>query len=342
MLIVPVMQPSAARPALAADWQPTGLTDPATRLYAPASGAFFARTEAALMRSDDGGAQWHPVALPPLLTDQIFKRSVVAVDPNDHTRIYVGNWASRDDGATWGRLDESANDADSTITPVASGADPSLLYLGVVQGRPGVADLRLERSVDGGSTWVTGLKLGYADFRPSAGIGITLFAAHPSDPNVAFQGIVGFRGNGNQTSLRRTDDQGKTWNEVFYKVVRYPVQIVGGQGANPSRFYVAMSSEEQPSLVARSDDGGITWVETAALSEMPAHQEIYGLAYDQTNPDRVWVAPIKGSILASEDGGASWTAISPPEWEVSDLALGVDGASLYAAGKQGVMRLPLR
>lgn len=341
-LVAPFTGTSSVGPALAADWQPTGLTDQTTALYAPSSGAFFARTTTALMRSDDGGAQWHPVTLPSELTYKAFDRSVVAVDPNDHTHLAVGSWASRDDGATWSQLDGLSSHPDTNVWPVLSGADPNLLYLGLSGDLGDGNKIRLRRSRDGGATWETGLTLNFSDFRPGAGVVITLFAAHPSDPNVAFQSIVGIRGSGNQGILRRSDDQGKNWKEVLYQDVHMPVQIVGGQGATPGRFYVAMSSEEQPSTVHKSDDGGITWNETAALSEKPAHEEIHGLAYDPIAPDRVWVAPIKGSILVSDDGGKSWTGISPADWEVSDLALGVDGANLYAATRRGVMRLTLR
>jgi photosystem II stability/assembly factor-like uncharacterized protein len=339
--IAPLSGPSAVRPVLAADWQPTGLTDRTFSLHAPTSGAFFARTPTALMRSDDGGAQWRPVSLPPGMTDEAFPRSDVAVDPNDHTRVYVGNSASRDDGATWTVLDESSNGPESNFRPVASAADPNLLYLAVSGGMERSV-LKLRRSRDGGSSWDTILDLTPGDFRPGAGVSATVFAADPSDPNVVFQTVVGFTGHGNQGVLRRSDNQGQTWKEALYSAVRLPRRLVGGQGAVPGRFYVAMSSDEVTSAVFRSDDSGITWAETSALGEQVARREIRGLTYDPAAPDRVWVAPFYGSIQASDDGGKTWSGISPSEWAVNDLALGVDGANLYAATNTGVFRLPLR
>src|SRR4051812_8305169 len=53
----------SAHRAAAADWQPTGLGEPASMLFTPASGAFFAKTASGLSRSDDGGASWHAVPL---------------------------------------------------------------------------------------------------------------------------------------------------------------------------------------------------------------------------------------------------------------------------------------
>jgi photosystem II stability/assembly factor-like uncharacterized protein len=339
-LIAPFADLPPASPAMAADWQPTGLTEQTYNLYTPASGAFFARTATAVMRSDDGGTTWRQVTLPAEAAGQRFAPSV-AVDPNDHTRLYVGNWASRDDDATWTRLDPSVGNPDSGVIPVASGADSSLVYVAILGGMDSTA-VRLRRSRDGGSTWDTILELSRSDFRPGAGIVVPVFAAHPTDPNVVFQSIMGATGHGNQGVLRRSDDQGQTFKEVLFSAVRVPRRIVGGRGSVPGRFYATLSSDEVASAVFKSDDGGVTWTETSPTGELAPHAMIDGLAYDPTAPDRVWVAPTYGSVRASENGGTTWTEISPSDWEVSDLALGVDGANLYAATKNGVFRLPLR
>ena len=63
---------------------------------------------------------------------------------------------------------------------------------------------------------------------------------------------------------------------------------------------------------------------------------------DLHTQEAVIAGQVSGSIRASEDGGKSWTDVSPADWEVSNVALGVDGANLYAATKRGVYRLPLR
>ena len=47
--------------------------------------------------------------------------------------------------------------------------------------------------------------------------------------------------------------------------------------------------------------------------------------------------------MASNDGGASWTDLGQEDIgaEIRDLALGIDGANLYAATEGGVFRLNL-
>src|SRR5258708_30554720 len=47
------------------DWELTGLTEPVLRLFTPSSGAFFAQTGHAFLRSDDAGTTWRHVSLDP-------------------------------------------------------------------------------------------------------------------------------------------------------------------------------------------------------------------------------------------------------------------------------------
>ncbi len=47
-------------------------------------------------------------------------------------------------------------------------------------------------------------------------------------------------------------------------------------------------------------------------------------------------------MKTSEDSGQTWTDLSPTAWSVNAVALGVDGANLYAATPEGVFKLPLR
>jgi hypothetical protein len=53
-------------------------------------------------------------------------------------------------------------------------------------------------------------------------------------------------------------------------------------------------------------------------------------------------ATTEAATLRSDDGGQSWTDLGLAEQKVNDLALGVEGASLYAATDKGVFRMPLR
>jgi hypothetical protein len=318
-----------------ADWQPTGLTAANAQLFTPASGALLAMTDAGLERSDDAGTTWYPVPLPPSYSGH------VVVDPSDQNRIYAGAWMTRDGGASWKPLGPWASDPGATVWPVPSAADPNLLYLGITTGGMGTGHASLVRSRDGGASWDTVLDLGAGDFRPSAGIAFTVLATDPSDPSVLFQSVTGFRGHGNQGILRRSTDQGQTFQENLYGAVQYATSLVGGRGAAPGRMYVGLTSEEGSSTIFASDDAGVTWGQAGAFDPGRDGSTIRGLTYDPNMPDQVWTAVNPGGIEASQDGGQTWSSISPGDWTVSDVALGIDGANLYAATSNGVFRLPL-
>jgi photosystem II stability/assembly factor-like uncharacterized protein len=319
-----------------ADWEMTGLTAPSTHLFTPASGAFLAMTDAGLARSDDAGATWYSVPLPPSYSGQ------VVVDPNDQDRIYAGAWVTRDAGATWVPLGSWANDPGAWVWPTPAAADPNLLYLGIRTGEPGTGHVSLARSRNAGASWETVLNLGPGDFRPGAGIAFTLLATHPADPNLLFHSVTGFRGHGNQGTLRRSADQGQTFERVLPGVGRYATSMVGGRGAAPGRLYVGMTSEDMSSAVLASDDAGLTWRQVATFDPGPTGSSIKALACDPSAPDRVWAAVDPGGVEASDDGGQTWSTISPPDWTVSDVALGIDRANLYAATSSGVFRLTLK
>jgi len=157
---------------------------------------------------------------------------------------------------------------------------------------------------------------------------------------VAIRGcsVTGSRGRRNQGVVRRSADQGQTYEEVLYRAVKVPQRLVGGRSATPGRFYAGLSSDESSSAVLKSDDGGVNWTEAGAFGAVP----LYALAYDPAAPDRVWADLYPRGIKASEDGGQTWTDAGPADWSINDLALGIDGANLYAATNNGVSKLALR
>jgi photosystem II stability/assembly factor-like uncharacterized protein len=101
-----------------------------------------------------------------------------------------------------------------------------------------------------------------------------------------------------------------------------------------------LSSGEVSRELYKSDDHGVTWTKVATYEAKG--ESVTGLAYDPSTPDRVYVAVSNAGIRKSDDGGQSWTDLGLAEQKVNDLALGVDGASLYAATDTGVFRMPLR
>ena len=332
ILAAPWGAPSAwAQGKGAGAWQPTGLGEAVRELFTPASGALFARTREALWRSDDAGATWAPVALPPLGSAG---ERFVAVDPTNHMVVYVsgaeGLYKSVDDAATW-----------TPILPgniqavVVSPADPRVVYAITLRG-----SLFFQRSRDGGATWEEfPIEIGASPCVSE----VLLLEAHPTDAQRVFRTAGCYAGRNFGDGLWESRDQGAAWTETFRVQGTFPRRLVGGQGSAPRRYYLAAGGAvpgARPQL-ARSDDDAQTWRQLTSLP-LAANAAIGGLAYDPAAPDRVWVAIGGRGVLRSDDGGATWTELGlPGPGAVNDLVLGVDARNLYAATEQGVWRLSL-
>ena len=145
----------------------------------------------------------------------------------------------------------------------------------------------------------------------------------------------------------------------------YPRSLVGGLGAMPARWYLAFNRDARigGSEVLRSDDDGAMWTPMLAYDgggtftptgTAPTgwNIQIAGLAYAPSTPDTLYVArtafnPADQSIQTSgvsttNDGGVTWSDLGSQQLgQLADLALGIDGQSLYLASDQGLFRFSL-
>jgi hypothetical protein len=263
--------------ALTADWQPTGLAEPVRQLYTPASGAFFARTASGLQRSNDGGATWIEVGLPPPAPNQSSPELVV--DPIDHTTIYAGGfdglYKTTDDAATWSVVLSTASLAETNrvLAVAVSPADRQLVYAGF-SGPSISSDFRFMRSQDGGQSW----QQLEEHHNTLCGWGISILQPHPTDPTRLYRAAGCHAGRSFNEQLWLSPDQGATWAPTFEAPSgpgnlsdprnAYPDLLVGGRGAQPARFYLA--AHRDPRLLGggslfRSDDEGTTWNEVLAF-----------------------------------------------------------------------------
>jgi hypothetical protein len=145
----------------------------------------------------------------------------------------------------------------------------------------------LYRSTDGGETW--------DDLSSSLdeGIGFTT-APHIIDDDTFLLGT----NNGSESGVYRTADGGLTWTRVFdAPIVGRPVVSEDG---------VITWLLDRGGGTIRSDDDGRTWATTSAGG---------AIATTATNlaelPDDVLVTIGSQNLVASEDGGLTWTAVGP-------------------------------
>jgi photosystem II stability/assembly factor-like uncharacterized protein len=338
-----------------------------TRVIAPASGALFVVGQDAgqmlrLQRSDDGGAIWRSVSLPPAASGS---SQVVAVDPSDHTTIYAtgadGLYKTDDDAASWRAL---LPVAEPHVTIAVSPADRSLVYLALRAEKT----VRILRSQDGGESWETAYTHESAETACDDPI---LVVPHPTDPDRVFANVdCDWRVAGD---LYQSRDRGATWAVMLAQgsgsIRGHPSAVVGGSGARPERLYASFAQHwvkgpgfHLDAVIYVSDDDGQTWkARVVAPLEVsgPKSQErnpvvVESLAADPSVPDRVYIGlrnararstgPLaNGPLQVSSEGGATWKVLDVGEARhAPSVALGVDRQNLYAVTDQGLYRLRLR
>jgi photosystem II stability/assembly factor-like uncharacterized protein len=300
-------------------------------LFTAAGGDLLARTETALFRSGDAGVTWSAVFLPPQA------RLLAVVDASDHSLLYAAAggalYRQRDDEACWQRLAPRLGYGQRLAV---SPADPNLLYAASATS----SAFSLARSRDGGATWeMLSQRSGEL-----CTWNVDILQPHPSDVQRVFltTGCYAGRNISSGNALLVSADQGATFSRAFHPgASSFPARLVGGRGAAPQRFYLAANKREWPhqSWVYRSDDDGASWaqalaVQTSGSGPGPAGLGMSALTYAPAAPDHVYVGltGYRGSVRASVDGGATWSALGRRDpGDVHDLALSADGRRLATA-----------
>jgi photosystem II stability/assembly factor-like uncharacterized protein len=310
----------------------------ADRLYTPASGALFASgLFSRLHRSDDGGLTWRAVPLlspPDKRVAGDLPRVAVDFNPTNHDVAFLGGrdglYATTDGARNWQKV---APVAGYILNVAVSRADPGLVYF--AEETPEHL-LNVWRSRDAGATWDRTATLSPSEPRTDCLWYAPILYPHPGDPDAVFlqASCVSGRAPG-QTPLMISADQGEHWSPSYEQPEDFDGTLVGGEGADPHRFYLLGVTGAHGQSLARSDDDGHTW---SVVSNQEIVTSIYALTYDPARPDRVYLG-----TWVSDDGGATTTRLPTDglDGEVRDLAIGIDRRRLYAATDKGVFWLPL-
>ena len=348
----------SAQTAPPVEWSTASVGGPARRLYTPTSGALFVQTRDGLARSDDGGVTWRAIQLPAPPVDV---PGAVVVDPTNHATVYVaasdGIYKTDDDSQSWRLLAPVDPKRPRFQALAVSPADPNVLY--TFYSSEDRQALIFRRSADGGATWVEPDPF----WRNSTGRGVMpcwwsvyIVQPHLADPN-GLDTAIFCDAKGLYVRLRRSLDGGATWQQLSVFPQAAPVSLVGNQPDAPGRLYVGANADPARSSgyqIARSDDDGASWTtieEHTAESRVNAEPNIGigGLAIDPTRSDRLLVglnpsgrgapAPAPPRLHLSEDAGATWADVTPPDLtKINDVKFGVDGRTMFVATDAGVWR----
>jgi photosystem II stability/assembly factor-like uncharacterized protein len=177
-----------------------------------------------------------------------------------------------------------------------------------------------------------------------------MLVAHPTDARVVFTDLGCYAGRNRGPALRRSDDQGSTWQTIFRDGQDLDVgRLSGGTAMAPGRLYLTGDAVQGvgPARLFRSDDFGSRWTQVLQAND-PRGWRFGGLAVDPTAPGTVWVAlgstpnPGETGVRVSTDAGQSWTWLGRQDlgW-VKDLVRTADGQALLAATNEGIWRYRL-
>ncbi len=278
----------------------SGLTINALLINPDTHTTLYAATSAGIFVSTNSGGNWTP------LNTGLTNLSVnsIAMDPSDHSVLYVGTngggiFKSTNAGAEWSALSNAPNSSTTYGMTMVPGS-PGMIYAGTNNG--GVIE-----STDGGNTWSslnTGLDAWIIDS----------IAVDKTAPNTAYAGAE-------YGGLLKTTNGGATWSSVD-STLGAGSEFIGSIAIDPtndSTIYAGISSNisQNPQGVYKSTNGGAYWSEKNTGLNGYTSNWVNSLSIDPDNPSTLFATVGSTGIFRSADGADTWT-------EVYNIASGDD------------------
>ena len=204
------------------------------------------------------------------------------------------------------------------------GSGVGIVYAALQPGAPGVRT-NLQKTVDGGRTWVSVERGLPAQFAPAA------LAVSPGDGRQVLAAGGG--------ALFRSATAGASWNAV--RTPLPPVTALLFDAASPRN--VLAGTELHGNF--RSTDGGMTWRHASLGLPRDRYGYVPGavqLVQDPSSPSTIYMAANGfDGVYRSADGGVSWAAMGAglPSHTVTQLALNPSSpGDLYAVTDKGIAK----
>ncbi|GLQ96350.1 hypothetical protein [Dyella mobilis] len=281
--------------------------------------------------------------------------TMAAGDPTRPDTFYIGTagggvWKTDDAGRTWQPAFDNVPAAPIGAIAVAP-SDPNVIYAGSgqVAARYDVAAGNgMYRSGDGGKSWQ------HIGLTQSKHIGAVL--VNPHDANTLLVGVLGhYFGPNKERGVYRSTDGGKTWTQTLSIDADTGVVDLKADPADPNIVYAAAwqvrnypwLSYFQPNAgpgsgLYKSTDGGLTWKRISGNGWPTGTLARIGIATASGHRIYAVVNSAKprgdSGLYRSDDGGASWQAVSRESWLPNDYfsRITVDPQNrdrIYSAGQ---------
>lgn len=270
--------------------------------------------------------------------------------------FYIGSrtgglWKTVNNGTTFEPIFDD-QDALSIGAVALAPSDPDIVWVGTGEAynaRSSYSGDGVYKSTDAGETWTN---MGLRDSHH-----ISRIVIHPEDPEVVYVASMGHLYSANeQRGVFRTEDGGRSWDKVLYIDERIGVIDLVMNRDDPDVLYAATYEKQRlpwhfevggpASGIYRTRDGGASWTRLAgglptgeigrigidiyrrdpdilyaivenANTRPPTREEA---AEDRERGREPQERVIGGEVYRTDDGGATWTKMNPPDVNVGGKA----------------------
>ncbi len=265
-----------------------------------------------------------------------YSTGCVTLDPNDKNVVWVGSgennnqrsvaygdgiYKSIDGGSTWKNMGLKTSEHISKIIVHPDNSDVVwVAAVGPLWNSGG--DRGVYMTTDGGSTWKAVLTI-------DKYTGIADMIIDPSNPDILYAAahqrarhVFTYIGGGPGSSIYKSVDGGKTWNETNNGLPGGDLGRIGlsVSPADPNKVYAIVEAQDDKSGVYRTVDGGATWEKRGGhVTSGNYYQEIIS---DPVNPDVIYSMDTWMSM--STDGGKSFNRVKELTKHVDSHCIWVD------------------